>query len=302
MAELFTEYRPKDWPEFRNLLWMLSVGDWVFRGQRDANWPVSSTLERSVPAYLMKGLKNDKDGKAEVGKYLEAMEEPLFLKFSERLDAYIGKEAGASTVLGQMALMQHHGVPTRLVDFTESPYVASFFAVEDALDPDGECAIWVINHAWCLEKSAQAVRKEKERAGEEFKEYVDFSDIEILFDTIFQLKLPFVVPFRPSKLNERIASQQGLFLCPGELDRSFMENLYALGKKELPDFLIKIVFPASWRGLILYDLRSMNIGPHTLFPGLDGYARWVKLQLDLTHAYGQVEEEFRRYTTGAPDS
>lgn len=298
MATPYTELIPEDWPEFRGMLWGLSVGDWVFRGQKDANWPVSSTLERSIPAYLMKDLKNDKETKAQIGSYLEAMEEPLFAKFSERLDQYVGAEAGASTILGQMALMQHHGVPTRLVDFTFSPYVASFFAVEDALDPEGQCAIWVINHGWCLEKSHQAVRKEMKRAGEEVDEHFDFSTIEVLFETLFGLKLPLVVPFRPSKLNERIAAQQGLFLCPGEMDRSFLENLYSLGKNELPDNLVKIVFPAKWRGLILYDLRSMNIGPHTLFPGLDGYARWVKLQLDLEHAYGEVEEEFRRYTGG----
>ena len=299
MADLYTEYRTEDWPEFRNLLWMLSVGDWVFRGQRDANWPISSTLERSIPSSLMKGVEHDKDLKAAVGRYLEMMEDPLFKRFGERIDQYVGPEAGADSLLGRMALMQHHGVPTRLVDFTESPYVAAFFAVEDARDPEAECAIWVIDYTWCWKKSAQAVRKETKISREKFPDDVNFSNEDVLLETIFNMELPLVVPLRPSRLNERIASQQGMFLCPGEMNIPFMENLYALDKKELPDTLLKIVFPASWRGLILYDLRSMNIGPHTLFPGLDGYARWVKLQLDLDYAYDQVEEEFRRYT-GAP--
>src|SRR5216684_3693164 len=41
-----------------------------------------------------------------------------------------------------LALMQHHGAPTRLLDFTWSPYVAAFFALERATS---DAAIWAIN-------------------------------------------------------------------------------------------------------------------------------------------------------------
>lgn len=295
MAQSYRELRPKSWPDLKELFWVLSVGGWVFRGQRDAGWPITSSLERAIPPSLM-GQQDEKKEKDMIGKFLEEMEYPVFAKFSERLDQYVGPEAGADTMLGRMALMQHHGVPTRLVDFTESPYVATYFAVEDAADPQGECAIWVISLPWCQAKSVQAVRKMKKLTEKDFPDNADFSNDDVLGTTVFDLHLALVAPLRPSRLNARIASQQGLFLCPGEMNITFMENLRSLGASDLPDILFKIVFPSSWRGMILYDLHSMNIGPHTLFPGLDGFARSIKLQLGLEVEYPRIEEEILQYT------
>ncbi len=294
MAQLFRELKPNTWQELKDWYWALSMGGWVFRGQRDARWDITSSLERAIPASL-RGDSNDKKNQALIGKFLEDSELPLFDRFSERLDQYVGAEAGADSILGKLALMQHHGVPTRLIDFTKSPYVATFFAVEDATDLDGNCALWAISADWCQQKSVLAVRKKNKFTKENFPDNADFSLDDILDEAIFKLNLPLVAPLLPLKLNARIASQQGLFLCPGDLTVTFMENLRSLGEDELPNVLYKIVFPNFWRAQILHDLNNMNIGPQTLFPGLDGFARSIKLELSWSAEYDLVQEEILKY-------
>jgi len=285
MAELYREIRTDDWQELKDWFWALGAGsDWVFRGQRDENWDISSSLERVKPTWY-------KGSKEEIGDFLGYSEVKLYNKFSERVEQFasIG-DAAADTVLGKLALMQHHGVPTRLIDWTESPYVAAYFAVEDATAEEGNCAVWAISSGWCQEKSAMAVRKKMKLSKEQFPNSTDFSLDEILNGTIITENILLVAPLRPLKLNIRISSQQGLFLCPGEINVSFMENLKALGEKDLPKILYKFVFPNSLRSEILYDLFNMNIGPQTLFPGLDGFAKSIKLRMSWeAESYGYLE-------------
>jgi hypothetical protein len=279
MSELYSEIKPKTWLELKDWYWALGAGiDWVFRGQRDEKWDISSSLERAIPASWDKATKKNKK---EIGDFLGYSESKLFDKFSERVDQFASTgEAAADSVLGKLALMQHHGVPTRLIDWTESPYVATFFAVDEANDPEKDCAVWAISSEWCQERSAAAVRKKLKLTKEQFSNREDFSLDNILAETVLKGTVPLVAPLRPLKLNTRIASQQGLFLCPGDLNMTFMENLRALGESELPTMLFKFIFPASWRPEIFHDLFNMNIGPQTLFPGLDGFAKSIKLKMN----------------------
>jgi hypothetical protein len=56
--------------------------------------------------------------------------------------------------------MQHHGAPTRLLDFTYSIYVAAYFALESA---DADAAVWAVNAPWALRTSV-AVLSSSRRA------------------------------------------------------------------------------------------------------------------------------------------
>jgi hypothetical protein len=80
-----------------------------------------------------------------------------------------------------------------------------------------------------------------------------------------------VLPIEPQRLSERLSVQRGTFLCAGNVERPFMENLTAMNAWERN--VRKFTLSFEHRGLALEKLRSMNITRASLFPGLDGFAQ-----------------------------
>ena len=95
----------------------------------------------------------------------------------------------------------------------------------------------------------------------------------------FKSKKKYVVPVSPLRRNTRLARQHGLFLCPGDISSTFDDNLAETikGKKEVVR-LIRL--PASIRSEALRALGEMNIGLHTLYGDLTG---WAESRRDLVH-------------------
>jgi hypothetical protein len=94
-------------------------------------------------------------------------------------------------------------------------------------------------------------------------------------------------------MNARLAVQQGCFIVPGDLSKSFMENLaywlevdvsaFAVkrarsmrpedAEKLFDTAVIKIILPREIHNQAVWDLDQMNVNATSLFPGLDGFAR-----------------------------
>src|SRR5262245_46539855 len=102
---------------------------WAFRGHADARWSLMSTLDRYLDAYIEK-------------RYWVAQEERIKRIFRRKAHLFLSHIPEPGDTFQWLALMQHHGAPTRLLDFTWSPYVAAFFALERSTT---EAAIWAIN-------------------------------------------------------------------------------------------------------------------------------------------------------------
>jgi len=266
------EITVKNWEETKIEFNKLVNSDmWLFRGQSDSSWSLMTSLERWIAdnSKLSTDVAND-------GEFIER----IFLdEFQNGAHHYLKSSLHLpQDTLEWLALMQHHGAPTRLLDFTTSPYVASFFAFENPGEPTKSCAVWAINEMWCRASAISIINKahEDEKNFEKLHEYTQLSD-EKYFKKIFlrDPEIPqMVFPVCSKRKNERLTVQQGLFLCPGGANESFEEQLGNL--EDSYNNVKKIILPNKLRKEVVEDLRLMNITSVSLFPGLDGFAKSVK--------------------------
>jgi hypothetical protein len=167
---------------------------------------------------------------------------------------------------------------------THSPYVGAYFAVEEA-DEENPFAVYAIQYLELHVRFDEHLSKQ----GYDSKTRDGF--IRAAFDSDL-IRSRGVVAGEPDRMNERMAAQQGLFLAQFDLGRSFEENLLAaLGSNE-SEFnwasapspnggtpIIKIVFEAGLRRETMKELKKMNISAATLYPGLDGFARSLTVEM-----------------------
>jgi hypothetical protein len=171
-----------------------------------------------------------------------------------------------------LSLAKHHGLPTRLLDWTYSPYVAMHFATHDFRRFDDDGAIWCVDYRKTNELLPKRLR-DAARA-----EDVNIFTTELLgsvastleqFDAL--TRHDFVVFFEPPSLDERIVNQFALFSLPSSPTLS----LQALLEKRDASYR-KIVIPAALKWEIRDKLDQANITERVLFPGLDGLSQWLK--------------------------
>jgi hypothetical protein len=241
------------------------TSDWVFRGQEKAYWILEPTLERAI--------KGTRAGK-------EAPEKGLLLNFQRRAHHYTANPPSDGSYIEWLALMQHYGAPTRLLDWTFSPYVGLYFALENA--HDGDCCVWAVNGAWLNQdiSDAEDPNYRPSRVGDINLSRWNYWLNENLFSNNNAERIVMVNPLR---MNERVAPQQGVFLCALSYENRFFTTLTDLvrRKESNSDRVGRIFVKPSCRLPLLRELNRMNINRASLFPGLDGFARSLGIDLQL---------------------
>jgi hypothetical protein len=249
---------PASWPDLQDLLfagsWNRSLGrfrsPYAFRGHSHAGEELSTGLHRLAA------------GRADVAR--------LELHLLRNFRKYAYGQGGGDSVWQWLALGQHRGLPTRLLDWTYSPFVALHFATANLarMDVDGE--VWAVNFVEANRYLPAAIRRILEGEGS------DTATVEMLgafrtlgaFDRL--ARRPFVVFLEPPSLDRRIVNQFALFSLMSSPSATF--DTWVAQHQSLTR---RIVIPASLKWEIRDKLDQANINERVLFPGLDGLSRWL---------------------------
>jgi FRG domain len=220
----------KDWSDFLDKIDVVPTPQRMYRGVRKKSHEL-------IP----------KVGRAEFKEHYSVRAEKSLLKiFKERAVAHIGHPL--SYPVEWLALAQHHGLPTRLLDWTYSPLVAAFFAVEDDNDEVTDWAVY-----------ACSIPEGKD----EFNPF----------------KIKRIEKYYPPHFSPRIPAQRALFTIHPRPQEPMSSTRHKIRK---------IVIPGKLKRLFRMKLHVYGFNRESMFPGLDGccqhlewsYRRGLRARLD----------------------
>jgi hypothetical protein len=181
-----------------------------------------------------------------------------------------GEAARTDSIWGWLALGQHRGLPTRLLDWTYSPLVALHFATDNPGDFNSDGVVWCVNFVEANKRLPARLRRILEQEGS------DTFTVEMLagFQTLREFDAlsrdPFVIFLEPPALDQRIMNQLALFSVMSNPAAELSEWL-----QRHPDLCRRVEIPAALKWEIRDKLDQANINERVLFPGLDGLSRWL---------------------------
>jgi hypothetical protein len=224
--------------------------NFAFRGVSDASYNLETTLQR-------------------LGGDFAVLEPHIIRGFQKYAHLEMPEE---SSIWNWLSLAQHHGLPTRLLDWTYSPFAALHFVTDhiDKYNCDG--AIWCVNFVATNENlSATLQQRLSDTGARVFTTSMLASDVHTLEEFDRQEDSPFVVFIEPPSLDSRIVNQYGLFSMVSDpcttLDDWLLQRRGVFRKIIIPKDL-------KWEFRDILDQSNMN--ERVLFPGLDGLCQYLK--------------------------
>jgi len=223
---------------------------WLYRGQSDADWGIQPKAGRSPHFSESKYQRklNDPDAKDIPDQDLGRLNNWL-----NRARGY--EERIPNNRFEQLALAQHYGLATRLLDWTSNPLVSMFFACNSNFDKDGAI--------YCYLPPGGIVRSE----------------------VLTPDQTSFVCLYIPPPFDRRIFAQSGLFTChpppysaiePGPIEGEEQIELAKLSKMKVN--LCRLRIPSETKLMLLRTLNDVGINYARLFPDFEGLSKQVNFE------------------------
>ena len=267
------------WEEFLQRMREMSSQKWIFRGlshnkpkEQSSKEPILSSLERALNSYEI-----PLSDAPQIEKW-------MIRDFRRKYDG-IDLEIISEDTFYCLSLMQHYGCPTRLLDWTYSPYVATFFAVENMSlekEAEREALVFCLNHEWINESAQRNINND--RLFE--MRFHDKTLADKSFKPLYmgRKRKSFILADNPYQLHKRLSIQRGVFVIQGDISLSMMDNISSMrgwqSKKNIIKFKLRIN-TGKELDKVYEDLRLMHITCESLFPGLDGFSGSLKQNLYL---------------------
>jgi hypothetical protein len=219
--------RIETWSELSGLVdhfSQYSAHDWLFRGVTNETHGLVAKIGRPKTRGIKKQIRSPYQLEDEIA---------LYSMFRSQAMAYTERQP--STSLEWLALAQHFGVPTRLLDWTESFFVAAWFAVQKGgvKDSKADSAIWVTRGIETID------------AGE----------------TLDPLSIKNARAYRPAYVSQRISAQASvLVVCPSPTNEVILPFTWKITIAKNAEFVLK------------KRLNACGIHHRLLFPDLQGLA------------------------------
>jgi hypothetical protein len=252
------EHRVSSWRELNELVY-------------EGSWSAGLRRHRSTLAFrgMSHASADLRTSLARLGGTPERLEGHLLRNFRK----YATREwVPGGSIWNWLAVAQHHGLPTRLLDWTYSPYVAMHFATDDLSTFDRDGVIWTIDYDRTNGLLPDVLRAQLAEEGS----FVFTADMlsraaASLHEFDALSPVPFLLFFEPPSLDNRIVNQFALFSLlsspRAELDHWLQQR---------PEVARRLVIPAELKWEIRDKLDQANVNERVLFPGLEGLSRWLK--------------------------
>ena len=252
------EVRISSWNQLQDELfedsWSTELGRfrsrYAFRGLSDARYTLATTLIRLGGPY------------GELERHLLRN----FKKYAHR------NVVERDSLWHWLSVAQHYGLPTRLLDWTYSPFIALHFATTNLQRFDIDGVIWAVNYLKVHQLLPEKLRIKLDNEG------ANVFTVEMLSETVRSLEelaelshRDFAIFFEPPSIDDRIINQFGFFSVMSDPERTLDTWL-----KDNPDLWRRVIIPAGLKWEIRDKLDQANITERVLFPGLDGLSSWLR--------------------------